>query len=218
MCFVAGSFGVEALCAHTIAYNIIPLLYMIPLGLSIGLTVRMGHTLTQDPNKTKQIAAWCMGLAIVLGVGVAGTVYHLQDSIIPLFTNDPIVMTKSRVIWPKVCIYIFILYIFGINGAILRGLGMQWRVAWILLGCLWFGLLPCVMYWAIVRQGGLVMQWTLLPAFYTLMQVFLVASYVTVDWHAIAHNIIMTSLRGSRRQDVDSLQAGETTPLVVSKR
>jgi hypothetical protein len=62
------------------------------------------------------------------------------------------------------------------------------------------------------------MQWTLLPAFYTLMQVFLVASYVTVDWHAIAHNIIMTSLRGSRRQDVDSLQAGETTPLVVSKR
>lgn len=32
-CFVAGSFGTVALCAHTIAYNVIPLACMIPLGM-----------------------------------------------------------------------------------------------------------------------------------------------------------------------------------------
>ena len=32
ICFVAGSFGTVAFCAHTIAYNIIPLAFMIPLG------------------------------------------------------------------------------------------------------------------------------------------------------------------------------------------
>jgi Na+-driven multidrug efflux pump len=34
MCFVAGSFGTVAFCAHSIAYNLIPLLFMIPLGTS----------------------------------------------------------------------------------------------------------------------------------------------------------------------------------------
>jgi MATE family multidrug resistance protein len=215
MCFVAGSFGMEALCAHTIAYNIIPLLYMIPLGFSIGLTVRMGHTLTQDPHKSKKIAAWCMGLIVVLGALVAGTVYHLQDWVIQLFTTDRVLMDATRQIWPKVCVYIFVLYIFGINGAILRGLGMQWRVAWVVLFCLWCGLLPCVVYWAILKEGGLIMEWTLLPIFYIIMQVFLVASYTTADWSLISQSSSLSTMNSIRSLEDSVPPPDETTPLVA---
>jgi MATE family multidrug resistance protein len=58
--FIAGSFGVVALCAHTIAYNLIPLLFMLPLGISIGLTVRIGTVIAYDAQRAKLMAGWTM--------------------------------------------------------------------------------------------------------------------------------------------------------------
>ena len=53
MCFIAGSFGVVSLCVHTIAYNLVPLMFMIPLGILIGLTVRMGHFIVERLQHAK---------------------------------------------------------------------------------------------------------------------------------------------------------------------
>jgi Na+-driven multidrug efflux pump len=207
MCFVAGSFGVDALCAHTIAYNMIPLLYMIPLGFSIGLTVRMGHTLARGQvETTKRIAAWCMGAVVILGAIVAVMLYLFRDSIIGLFIRSddhPLVMERTQQIWPMVSMYIFVLYIFGINGAILKGLGMQWRLASIIFGCLWCGLLPGVVYISIVRHGGLTSQWMLLPTCYVIMQACLVVSYTTVDWHDISRRTMSRLAASSSRSLAD---------------
>lgn len=121
MCFVTGSFGVVQLCAHTIAYNLIPVLFMVPLGTSIGLTVRMGHVIADDPGKAKRMAAWTMLLIVIAGASVALCLHVFQLPIIQLFTTDPDVIHDTKEIWPEVCYYTFILYIFGINGAIHRG-------------------------------------------------------------------------------------------------
>lgn len=50
---------------------------------------------------------------------------------------------------------------FGVDGAILRTLGMQWRMAAIFALCLWCLCLPAVLWFSTAKQAGLSVQWTL---------------------------------------------------------
>jgi Na+-driven multidrug efflux pump len=112
------------LCAHTIAYNLVPLCFMIPLGISIGLTVRIGSIISSksaDVNKAKQLAIYTMIIAIIVGTIVVLLLWIFKWSIIRSFTTDPEVVEQSQSIWPMVCWHIWILNIFGINGGILKG-------------------------------------------------------------------------------------------------
>lgn len=181
---------------------------MIPLGFSIGLTVRMGTVISYDAVKAKRMAGWTMLLTATLGATISCSLHFFQLPIIGLFTKDPEVVVETQAIWGKVCYYVFVLYVFGINGAILRGkfyssqlkshalltllltlalfiiaaLGLQWRMAAIILVSLWFFTLPSLLWFAVHKEGRLNAMWTILPICYTLMQVLLVASYATVDW------------------------------------
>jgi len=178
---------------------------MIPLGISIGLTVRMGTVLATDVPRAKKMAAWCMGFTIIVGGIVSSVLYLLRVPIVLLFTNDPEVLQGCVDIWPKLCVYVFILYIFGINSAILRALGMQWHVAAIVFGICWFLALPTIVYFSIYRGGGLDAIWTILPFFYIVMQVLLVMCYMNCSWEDIGQGIREEHLK---RQN--SINKGET--------
>lgn len=162
---------------------------MLPLGIMVGLAVRMGHVIAFDPQRAKLLVVWCMTFITVAGAILSSLLYAFRLWIIQLFTMDPAVIDLSLRIWPFLCVYTFLLYIFGISSAVYRGLGMQWRLAAIITFALYFLLLPAVIYWAVVRGGGLYRQWTLLPAFYALMQIALVMGYITVDWEAHSKHI-----------------------------
>lgn len=215
-CFVAGSFGVIPLCVHTIAYNLVPLLFMIPLGILIGLTVRMGHVIVENPKHAKQMACWCMGLTAGIGAVVATLLHVFRYQIIATFTSDEEVIEGASDIWGHLCYYIFLLYIFGISQAILRALGMQWRMAAIISGFLYFFTLPAVVYFAVIRGGGLDALWTVLPIFYTILQGLLALGYVMVDWERHA----CTIREGIRRSAAEAkgLQSNETTLLLASPK
>ena len=108
--------GGSAMCPY---YRLLKsVLFMIPLGTSIGLTVRMGHVIADDPGKAKRMAAWTMVLIVIVAASVALCLHSFQLPIIRLFSNDPDVIHDSKAIWSNVCYYIFVLYVFGINGAI----------------------------------------------------------------------------------------------------
>jgi Na+-driven multidrug efflux pump len=188
MCFVAGTFGVVPLCVHTIAYNLIPLLFMIPLGIGLGLAVRMGSVIAAQPDRAKLMASWCLAFVAMIALIVALGLYQLRMTIISLFSMDEAVIQGCLGIWLKVSFYIFVLYIFSCNSAILRALGMQWAMAVIMFACLWCGTLPAVVFFAMRMGGGLNAEWTVLPIGYTIMQVILVMSYVMVDWEAISYD------------------------------
>ena len=87
-CFIVGSFGIVPLAVHSIAYNVIPMVFMGAVGLATGLAVRIGQELSHNVQRAKRIAAWCMGFAIMVGLVVATLLYWLRESIIGLFTND----------------------------------------------------------------------------------------------------------------------------------
>lgn len=157
-----GFFGVVPLAVHSIAYSAIPVGFMGAVGLATGPTVRIGTELTRSVKRAKRIAMWCMGFAAVVGVLVSLLLYWLRVPIIRLFINDEDVLQVSRRsrccfcsgnarpqrvyfhslpsracldIWTRVCLFVFILYVFAINRAILRALGMQWRIAAVVVAC-----------------------------------------------------------------------------------
>jgi Na+-driven multidrug efflux pump len=184
---------------------------MLPLGIMVGLAVRMGHVIANDPHRAKLLAAWCMGLIVVLGSMVTLLLYRYRLGIILLFTNDDQVILQALHIWPNVCAYVFLIYIYGISSAIYRGLGMQWRLAWITTVMLYVFLLPMVVYFAIIKHGGLYMQWQLMPSFYTIFQIVLACGYLVVDWEEVGGTV----REGLRKLEQEKKWATEESPLLV---
>lgn len=189
VCFIVGTFGVVPLVVHSIAYNLVPLLFMPALGVQIGLTVRMGHIIAYDSVKAKRLATWSMIFTMTFGAILSIFLYIFRIKVASLFTNDTDVIEGCKEIWGKLCWYTFILHVFGINSAILRSLGMQWRMAIIVFGFLWLGVLPTILYFSIHRGGGLESVWTILPISYTILQMILALSYLIADWEAIGRDI-----------------------------
>lgn len=174
---------------HSIAYNLVPLLFMPTLGIQIGLQVRMGQTIAYDIVKAKFLAMWSMFFTVIFGAILATSLYIFRIDIAMLFTDDAEVIDGCKEIWGKLCCYVFILHIFGINSAILRVLGLQWRMAITIFFYLWFVVLPAILYFAVHRGGGLDAVWTILPIFYSFLQVLLALLYLTADWESIGREI-----------------------------
>ena len=80
--------GVLPFCVHTIAYQLIPLCYMVPLGISLGLSVRMGALFSKDVSKVKLLVKIVLVFTFFLAGSVAFTIYRLRERIIRIFTND----------------------------------------------------------------------------------------------------------------------------------
>lgn len=194
---------------------------MIPLGISIGLTVRMGSVISTDVKKAKLMAAWCMGFTIVIAALVSSLLYQFRIPIAKLFSDDPEVIQGCQDIWPKLCCYVFIIYIFGINSAILRALGLQWRMAAIIFVCLWLGTLPTIFIVAVQKEGGIDAVWNILPCFYIFMQILLAASYLTLDWDELSlkihekerEHILLEAQEAAENADKPS-HPGEHSPLL----
>lgn len=200
LCFTAGHLGVVPLCIHSVIYQIIPLIYMIPLGFSIGLSVRIGQLLPINVYKAKMVAIYTMILVIMMSLFVTGFMYYYQELIVSLFTNDDFVKEGCDRVWVEVCSYIVGLYIFCLNSGILRALGLQWRMGMIIIVVLWFFSVPCIVYFCIFRGNGdddvdtseeekgvegLVTLWRILFWSYIILDIGLMIGYTTADWHEI---------------------------------
>lgn len=149
----------------------------------------MGNVISSDVKRAKRMAAWCMGFTTLVGAVVATVLFQFRVSIATLFSDDPKVIQGCQDIWPKLCYYVFMLHVFAINSAILRALGLQWRMAAIIFVCLWLLTLPTIVVVSIWNKGGLDAVWSILPCFYTVMQILLALSYLTLDWNVISKQI-----------------------------
>ncbi|MEA3413406.1 MAG: MATE family efflux transporter [Pseudomonadota bacterium] len=89
-----GSLGAEAVAAHQIALNYSALMFMIPLGLSMAVTIRVGHAVgSADPDGVRR-AGWtgvAMG-AMAMSVSAAVMLW-VPDGIVSLYIRDEAVRT-----------------------------------------------------------------------------------------------------------------------------
>jgi multidrug resistance protein, MATE family len=187
LCFIVGTFGIIPLCIHTIAYNLVPLVFMIPLGILGGLTVRIGHIIEQQIRRAQLLALYSMLCTVLWGIVITSLIYLFRVRIIQCFTNDPDVITGALQIWSNLCYYLFLLHVFAISQAILRALGKQWYLAIAITFCLYGITLPTIYYFSIIRDGQVNALWRVLPTCYAFLQVTLIVVYTTIDWSEAIH-------------------------------
>ena len=110
------------------------------------------------------------------------------------------------------------LFIFGINGGIMRALRLQWHMAGIIVFWLWCFCLP-ILVMKIKHGGGINTIWTMMPCFYAFMNVLLISTYTSIDWQGVSDSVRACSKveRGENASQV-ILGLTEESTLINKKR
>lgn len=93
---IMGRFGPVAMASHQIAITLAATAFMIPLGLSMALTVRMGEAYgANDFQRLRPIAISGWSLAAVYSLLGAGTFLIFGKYLASMFINDPLVIALT---------------------------------------------------------------------------------------------------------------------------
>jgi MATE family multidrug resistance protein len=121
---LAGRLGKNELAAHTIVLNLAALSFMVPLGISMAASVRVGNLIgagNRDGARTSALVA--LGLTAVLML-VAGGVFFLGRHGLPLaYGAAPVVCEVAARILPIAAAFQLFDGLQAVGGGILRGLG-----------------------------------------------------------------------------------------------
>ena len=86
---LVGWIGTAALAAHQIALQVASLLFMVPFGISLAATVRVGHAVgRRDPAAIRRAGFGAMALGVVFMLATTLMVIALRDRIPFLFLGD----------------------------------------------------------------------------------------------------------------------------------
>ena len=99
--FIAGRLGAEAIAAHSLVMNLASITFMVPLGISQGVAVRVGNLIGAGRLEDAQRAAW---LGIAMGAGfmtLSAVGFVVGRGALPrLYTPDLAVIAASAAILP----------------------------------------------------------------------------------------------------------------------
>jgi MATE family multidrug resistance protein len=145
---VMGSLGTVTVAGHQVALNFTALLFMIPLGVSMAVTVRVANAVGRRDAEGVRRAGWVgVGLALVIQSVNALLMLTLPRSIAGLYTDDPaVISTAARLLFFAALFQISDGLQISSSGA-LRGL-KDTRVPMLVTG---------VAYWGVGLPTGLVL-------------------------------------------------------------
>jgi MATE family multidrug resistance protein len=93
---IISTLGEEVIASHQVAINIASLFFMIPLGLAMAITVRVGNAVGRGDERGVRYAGFCgIGLTLVTQMVSAGLMLSLPHFIAALYTRDPAVITLA---------------------------------------------------------------------------------------------------------------------------
>lgn len=187
---MAGSFGIIPLSVQTIANMVIEVCAMLPTGLGIAISIRIGSTLSTSVRRAQLLSIWSLLIGTVIFFLLSLLLYKLQSFVVSVFTEEEIVAEGCEEIWWKVSFLHFNVGIYGIVMGIATGLGMQWTLGIASFVVLFLLGLPAAYYYAIMQGGELDAIWTWINPPYMLISCLLLVSFLRTDWRAIAADII----------------------------
>lgn len=122
--FMAGWMGAVILAGHQIALNLGAVTYMVPVGLSSAVAVRVGQAIGRaDKDGVKRATR----LAIFTGVGFsfipASLFYLIPGSLIAIYTKDPLVLAVGITVLPVAAWYQIFDALQAVCFGVLRGMG-----------------------------------------------------------------------------------------------
>ncbi|KZC33993.1 MATE family efflux transporter, partial [Rhodanobacter sp. FW510-R12] len=87
---IIATLGEDVIASHQVAINIASLFFMIPLGLAMAITVRVGNAVGRGDERGVRYAGFCgIGLTLVTQLFSAGLMLGLPHFIASLYTHEP---------------------------------------------------------------------------------------------------------------------------------
>jgi MATE family multidrug resistance protein len=191
--FISGELGETALAANSILYTLIPMCYTVPSGLSIATTTRVGALLAQGKVRgAKQLTRNVAIVTICLGCTSAIVIWLLREPLIYTFAVDPNVQDLARSIWPRLCLFLLLDALFGVQCGLLRALGMQVIYAGIVFVCLFVIGLPIIASLAFPwgSKMGLAGMWIGMPIAYVVLNLCLLCASFWRNWKKYSDAVV----------------------------
>lgn len=157
---MAGRLGVIQLAGHQIVLNMASLTFMVPLGIAIGASTRVGNLIGAERSEQVQRAAW---VAFGLGAGAMGlfgvVMIGLRDQLPRLYTSDPEVVAVCASLLPIAAAFQVFDGTQAVGCGILRGMGRTRAPALVTLVGYYAIALPFAWWLGFERGLGLAGIW-----------------------------------------------------------
>jgi MATE family multidrug resistance protein len=155
-----GRFGAIPLAAHQVAITCAATTFMLPLGLAMAVTIRVGHAMSAGESaraRTLLMGAQLIGMLIMV-VCAVGYVFF-GEPIAASFTTDAQVISLTASIFVIVAIFQLFDGIQVISGAALRGMRDVNSPTLILFVCFWLFAIPLGAGLGFVGGFGVIGVW-----------------------------------------------------------
>lgn len=151
---IIGNMGEAALASHQVAIQCAATVFMVPLGISMALTVRVGEAFGARNHAAMRpivVSGWAMGAACMLVS--ASSFILLNDELAGLFIDDPAVRRVAASLLVVAGAFQFCDSMQIIAAGALRGLDDVKIPAWLALGAYWVVSIP--VGWVLAYPAGL---------------------------------------------------------------
>ncbi|MCB1088088.1 MAG: MATE family efflux transporter, partial [Verrucomicrobiae bacterium] len=151
-----GTMGKEALASHQVAISCAATVFMVPLGLSMALTVRVGEAWgagARDRLRPIVVSGWLM--AVVFTIFSAGSVLAFHGNIAGWFLTDPGARSVAAALLIVSAAFQFSDALQILSAGALRGLDDVTVPAWIAVFAYWVVSLPLGWWLAFPHGQGL---------------------------------------------------------------
>ena len=92
LALLIGHLGAVAVAGHSVALNFAGLLFMVPLSISMAITVHSGHLIGQGRYANARFASYCgLGLAVAIACFNGSMAYVFRDQVVMLYSSQPAV-------------------------------------------------------------------------------------------------------------------------------
>ena len=151
---IAGTLGVTATVAHAVTINLASLTYMLPLGVALGATTRVGNLIGEGRFERAQTSA---RTALILGaatMAMLGALLYAGRFLLPrVFTDDADAILLAAGILPIAAAFQVFDGLQVVGSGVLRGMGKTTAPAAFNLFAWWVIALPTGA-WLVFRRGG----------------------------------------------------------------
>ncbi|MHC1479649.1 MATE family efflux transporter [Frateuria aurantia] len=155
-----GRLGASAVAAHQVALNISALFFMVPLGLSMAITVRVGHAAGRNDSLAVAYAGFCgIGLTLLTQALSASLLFSMPRALAHIYTSDPEVTQRIVMLLLLAGLFQFSDGIQVASGGALRGLKDTRVPMLITVFAYWLVGLPVGWYLAFQRLLGARGMW-----------------------------------------------------------
>lgn len=152
-------FGAETVASHQIALNFSSLVFMLPLSIGVGVTIRVGHSIGEgQPAQARVAARTGLMLGMAVAAATAALTVLLREHIAGIYTDDMQVITLAATLLFFAAIYQISDSVQVVAAAALRGYKDTKAIFYVTIVAYWGMGLPTGMIlgltdWVVPRMG-----------------------------------------------------------------